>query len=60
MYAIYRMKVEELDAQFMESLKTAFKDKEIELVVSSTDETDYLLRSPANRDHLLRAISDIS
>ena len=60
MYAIYRMKVEELDAQFMESLKTAFKDKEIELVVSSTDETDYLLRSPANRDHLLRAIPVIS
>ena len=60
MYAIYRMNAEELDAQFLESLRTAFKNKEIELVVSTADETEYLLRSPANREHLLKAVSELS
>ena len=60
MYAIYRMNAEELDAQFLESLRTAFKNKEIELVVSTADETEYLLRSSANREHLLKAMSELS
>ena len=27
---------------------------------SAADETDYLLSSPANRDHLLRAVEDLA
>ncbi len=59
MYVIYRTSAAELDSQFLESLKTAFKDKQIEIAVSETDETDYLLRSPANRDRLLQTVEDI-
>jgi len=40
-------------------LKAAFKHKQIEIAVCETDETDYLLRSPANRQHLLKALSDV-
>jgi antitoxin YefM len=33
--------------------------KEIEIAVYERDETAYLLRSPANREHLLSAIADV-
>jgi antitoxin YefM len=62
---IYRMHVEELDSRFLKTLKTMFKDKEIEIVVceagqSAEDETAYLLKSPANRDRLLKAIENVA
>ena len=59
MNAIYQGRADELDQNFLEAVKTAFKDKEIEITVYERDETAYLLRSPANREHLLRAISDL-
>lgn len=59
MNAIYRVNADELDARFLESLKAAFQHKDIEIAVSETDETEYLLRSAANREHLLRAMADI-
>ena len=59
MNAIYRLKAEELDESFVDAVKAAFKDKEIEIAVYERDETAYLLRSPANREHLLRAIADV-
>ena len=59
MNAIYQGRADELDQNFLEAVKTAFKDKEIEITVYERDETAYLLRSPANHKHLLRAISDL-
>ena len=59
MYTIYRLNADELDSNFIESLKSAFGHKQIEIAVSEADETDYLLRSPANRDHLLKAVADV-
>ena len=65
MYMIYRINAEELDSRFLRTLKAMFKDKEIEIVVCETaqseeDETAYLLRSPANRDRLLKAIENVA
>lgn len=59
MDAIYHGKADELDQGFLDALKAMFKDREIEIVVYERDETAYLLRSPANRERLLRAIADI-
>jgi antitoxin YefM len=56
---IYHVKADELDQDFLDALKAMFKDKEIEIAVYERDETAYLLRSPANRERLLRAIADI-
>jgi antitoxin YefM len=56
---IYHVKADELDQSFLDALKAMFKDKEIEIAVYERDETAYLLRSPANRERLLRAIADI-
>ena len=59
MYAVYRINANELDGQFLESLKAAYKDKQVEIAVGEVDETDYLLRSPANRERLLKAVEDV-
>jgi len=57
--AVFHLKGNELDERFVEAVKAAFKDKEIEITVCERDETAYLLRSPANRERLLRAVSDV-
>jgi antitoxin YefM len=59
------MNAAELDSRFLKALKAMFKDKDIEIVVceaaqSEEDETAYLLRSPANRNRLLKAIEDVA
>ncbi len=59
MYTIYHLKADELDNAFLENLKSAFKDKYIEISVSESDETEYLLRSNANRAHLIAAVQDV-
>ena len=59
MNAIFQLKADELDQTFLDSVKAAFKDKEIEVTVSERDETAYLLRSPANRERLLGAVADV-
>jgi antitoxin YefM len=40
-------------------LKATFHGREIEIVVSEVDETDYLLKSEANRERLLAATANI-
>ena len=59
METIYQVNADDLNEDFLEGLKTSFKHKEIEIVVYERDETAYLLRSPANRDRLLKAVIDI-
>jgi antitoxin YefM len=65
MYMTYRMNAAELDSRFLRALKAMFKGKDIEIVVceaaqSEEDETAYLLRSPANRERLLKAIENVA
>ena len=59
METIYQLNADDLNEDFLEGLKASFKHKEIEIVVYERDETAYLLRSPANRDRLVKAIDDI-
>jgi len=59
MQTIYQINADEIDQSLLESIKAQFKNKEIEIVVTERDETEYLLRSPANRQRLLRAIADV-
>jgi antitoxin YefM len=59
MYTIYKVKADELDQSFLDALKAMFKNKEIEIAVYESDETEYLLRSPANRARLLETIQDV-
>jgi antitoxin YefM len=65
MYALYKLRADELDQRFLDTLRSQFQDREIEISVCETadsteDETSYLLRSPANRERLLRAIDNVA
>lgn len=64
MLSTYRLNADELDTHFLDALKTLFKNKTIEIVVTDVpddemDETEYLLSSEANRKHLLAAIDNV-
>ncbi|WP_204105689.1 MULTISPECIES: hypothetical protein [Spirulina sp. CCY15215] len=59
MHTVYRVKANELDVRFLEQLKANFGDKEIEIIVSELDETEYLLSSEINKKRLLTAIANV-
>ncbi len=59
METIYQLNADDLNEDFLEGLKASFRHKEIEIVVYERHETAYLLRSPANREQLLKAVADI-
>ena len=60
MHTVYHVNANELDDKFLESLKTLFAGKSVEIVISEVDETDYLLRTDANRQRLLHAIENVN
>jgi type IV secretory pathway ATPase VirB11/archaellum biosynthesis ATPase len=44
MYSTYRLKADELSADFIQALKKTYRHREIEIIVQEIeDETDYLL-----------------
>jgi antitoxin YefM len=64
MYTTYRLKADELDDDFLQSVKALFHDKVVEIAIcdaaqAEEDETDYLLKNPANRQRLLNAIDNV-
>ncbi len=60
MQTTYRVRANELNNDLIRSLKSAYSDREIEITVNEVqDETEYLLGSAANREHLLKAVADL-
>ena len=59
MQSSYRLKANELNEQFIAGLKATYKDKDIEILVYEINETEYLLKSDANRDRLMEAKANI-
>lgn len=59
MQTTYRLNASELNQNFLEGLKATFRDQEIEILVYTVDETDYLLKSEANRERLIAAKTNI-
>jgi hypothetical protein len=60
MTTIYRLHVNELSVEVINSIKAAFKDKTVEIIVTdSVDETEYLLATGANRKHLFDSMKEL-
>ena len=62
MQVAYRLNANDLDINFLESIKKLFKEKRLYINISideQEDETEYLLSNPANASRLLKAINNI-
>jgi hypothetical protein len=59
MHASFILDSNELDYSFIDKLKVMFQNKRIELLVSETDDTEYLFASKANKEALLESITNI-
>ena len=62
MQVAYQLNANELDTDFLESIKTLFQEKTIHINISvapKENETDYLLSTPANASRLFNAINNI-
>jgi len=54
MEALYKIKANELDSTWIESIKKMFLNKNITIkITTDMDETDFLTMYPANEKHLL-------
>ena len=60
MTGIFTVKPSEITGDFVDMLKTFFKDRELVIKVKDDDETVYLLASEANRTSLLKSVDDIN
>jgi hypothetical protein len=58
MTTVFHTTADELDESFIASVEAAFKGRPIEVTVTEDDETACLLRHPANRERLMRAIDE--
>lgn len=60
MYLTYHLNSDELSQDLLESIKSIFPDKSIEIFVCESDDTAYLLSSSNNRQMLLSRLKDIN
>jgi hypothetical protein len=65
MYTLYKINTDELNENFIASIKAQLQHKDIEIAICETaqseqDEADYLLRHPANKARLLEAIDNFN
>lgn len=59
MQATFILDSDELNHAFVDKLKAMFQNKRAELLVTETDDTEYLQASEVNRTKLLDAINNI-
>ena len=60
MVSSFILNTDELNISFLETIKNLFAGKEIEITVQDAqNDTDYLLKNQANKNHLLQSIASL-
>ena len=59
METTYRFNTRELKNSFIDTIRATYPDQDIEILVRERDETEYLFRSPANREYLEKSIKNV-
>ena len=63
METTYKLNAQDLNNSFVASVQSVYLDRDIEITIreaeTSMDETEYLMRSPANRIRLTNAVENI-
>ncbi len=59
MSTVYHLNASDLNQHFLEEIKETFGDQEIEIIISDLDETEYLLKSEAHKNQLLKAVDNV-
>ncbi len=61
MITTYKLNASQLSEDIIHSIKEAFQNREIEIIVSDTiDETAYLLSTEANKNQLYKSIEELT
>jgi antitoxin YefM len=59
MTSTFELNANELNADFLKAIKQLFKNRTIRLTIDvDMDETEYLLQSEANKNHLMQALKN--
>ena len=53
------MNTRDLEGTFIDSIKTTYPDQIVEIQVREQDETEFLLSTPANREHMEKVSKEI-
>ncbi len=59
MQASFVLDSNELDYRLIDKIKEIFRNKRIELIISDSDDTEYLFTSDINKETLLNSIANI-
>ncbi|MFA6569871.1 MAG: hypothetical protein WCT77_01405 [Bacteroidota bacterium] len=59
MHALYTLTKDELNYEFLDNLKKMITGNEIQISIESYDDTQYLMKSEKNREHLAKALYNV-
>ena len=58
MTTTYKLDTSELESAFIDTIRYTYPNQMVEIEIREQDATEYLMSSPANREHLEKAIKN--
>ena len=59
MVTTYKLNTRDLEATFIKTIRTTYPDRVVEIQVREQDVTEFLLSTPANREHMEKVSKEI-
>jgi antitoxin YefM len=59
MVTTFILKANELNDNFTQAVKKSYKNKQIEIIIHALDETEYLMKTQANKETLKKRIKNV-